>query len=291
MKLKTIFFHILSLLRKKLKQYIPRSKKMKIILSLVGLILLVHIIHAVTFDRIVQYKEIRFESKRWPKELDGYKIAFVSDIHLADEERLWQIRDKLNKQQIDLLLLGGDFFGHWSILGKDLKIFSEIKTRDSIFGIEGNHDKYDQLFEEMVKVNITPLSNSGLYIRNGFFLAGVEDLWNRHPDIEKAIADANRNSFILLLSHNPDVSMKQNTEAIDLFLSGHTHGGQMNLFDFYPLGLHLGKISAYGTRFKTGWAESRDGTPVYVGNGIGAYYPRVFARPQVITFKMYHSPS
>jgi len=274
--------------KNRFKNHIPKSKPLRIILGLIIIIFLIHLGHALTLDRMVQYKEIRFESKNWPKELNGYRIAFVSDIHLADEERLWRIRDRLNNKKIDLLLLGGDFFDSNRILGKDLEILSEVYTEDGIFGIEGNHDKYKELFPTMDNVGIIPLSNTGLYVREHFFLAGVEDLWNRRPNIQKATIQANPESFILLLSHNPDLSMKQSTQAIDLFLSGHTHGGQMNWFGFWSIGLDSGLISDYGTRFKSGWAKSQDGTPVFVSNGIGSYYPRLFARPQVIIFTMYH---
>lgn len=277
-------------LKDKVISLIPKSKTLKIVLGIVAFTLLIHLGHALTFDRMVQYKEIKFESHNWPKELNGYRIAFVSDIHLADEERLWRIRDHLNKKQTDLLLLGGDFFDYNRVLGKDLNILSEVRTTDGIFGVEGNHDKANELVPAMEKINITPLVNKGRYVRNNFFLAGVEDLWNGNPDIQEATKGAHSESFILLLSHNPDLSMKQDTQNIDLFLSGHTHGGQMNLFGFWSFGLDSRIISDYGTRFKSGWAKSRDNTPVFVSNGIGSYYPRVFARPQVIVFNMYHKP-
>ena len=78
-----------------------------------------------------------------------------------------------------------------------------------------------------------------------------------------------------------DVSMQQDTTGVDLILSGHTHGGQLNFFGIWSIGLGTRVVSDYGRRFQGGWAESRDGTPVYVCRGIGEFYPRVFARPEV----------
>lgn len=92
-------------LNDKVISLIPKSKILKIVLSIVALTLLIHLGHALTFDRMVQYKEIKFESHNWPKELNGYRIAFVSDIHLADEERLWRIRDHLNKNKLTFFFL------------------------------------------------------------------------------------------------------------------------------------------------------------------------------------------
>ncbi|MCL2838741.1 MAG: metallophosphoesterase [Oscillospiraceae bacterium] len=276
------------MIKEKLKKILPKKTVSRVTLGILAAIILIHAAHALTLDRMVQYVEISFKSHNLPPELDGYRIAFVTDIHLADEERLWRIRDRLNKENIDLLLLGGDFFNHVDLLGYDLEILSQTETTDGIFGVEGNHDNYKYLFPAMEAVGIIPLSNSGVYVRDNFWLAGVEDLWNRNPDISQAKTGVAADSFILLLSHNPDVSMIQDTTNIDLILSGHTHGGQMNFFGLWSFGLDMRVISEYGSRFRSGWAESHDGVPVFVSNGIGSYYPRVFARPQVILLTLFH---
>jgi len=253
----------------------------RVVLAVLILIVLVHAVHALTLDRILVYNETSFSSPNVPAEMDGYRIAFVTDPHVGFEGRLRHVVDELNQRQVDLLLLGGDFTYEPHDLEAALTLLSQVTTTDGIFGIEGNHDKYEVLFPAMEAHNITPLSNNGLYVRDGFYLAGVEDLWNRNPNVSLAIADAGSDSFVLLLSHNPDVSMTQDTTAVDLILSGHTHGGQLNLFGRWSIGLDTRVISDYGERFRGGWAESRDGTPVYVCRGIGEYYPRVFARPEV----------
>jgi predicted MPP superfamily phosphohydrolase len=83
--------------------------------------------------------------------------------------------------------------------------------------------------------------------------------------------------------------MIQSTEGIDLILSGHTHRGQITFLG-YPMYLHRGSITSYGTRFGYGLARSADGVPVFVSSGIGAYYsvPRIFARPEVVIFTLFN---
>jgi len=260
-----------------------------ILIVILVLIILIHLAHALTLDRMVQYNEITFSSPNLPIEMDGYRIAFVTDIHLEFEGRLEAIVEELNQRRVDLLLLGGDFTFDSDDLDTTMELLSQIAITDSMFGVEGNHDKYQALFAAMEAHGITPLSNSGLYIRDGFYLAGVEDLWNRNPDVAEAIGGAGPDSFVLLLSHNPDVSMGQDTTGVDLILSGHTHGGQFNLFNRWSIGLDSGVISDYGERFRGGWAESHDGTPVYVCRGVGEYYPRVFARPEVTLITLFHT--
>jgi predicted MPP superfamily phosphohydrolase len=266
------------------------SDKRKILKSLFIfslVIISIHIIHALTLDRIIEYKEILFYSSKISAEMDGYRIAFVADTHRMPEEKLKEAVKKLNEMQIDLLVLGGDYTIIPDAMRCSVEILSQIKTTDGIYGVEGNHDNYIQLFAAMEEYGITPLSNNGVYIRDNLFLAGVEDLWNRKPDIPEAIEEASPDNFVLLLAHNPDVTMKQDTSRVDLILSGHTHGGQITFLGIWaPYFTFRTIITEYGQRFVSGWSKSRDGVPVYVTNGTGEYMPRVFARPQVIIFTL-----
>lgn len=266
------------------------SKKTKIIgiIAIVFVIVTaIHVIHALTLDRTIQYREVPFYSANIPAEMDGYRIAFITDTHRISDERLQEIVDRLNEWQADLLLLGGDFGRRDGDPQRTIEALAQIETTDGTFGVEGNHDRFRELFRAMEANNMMPLSNSGLLVRDNFYLAGVEDLWNRSPDIAQATADAEPNDFVLLLSHNPDVTMQQDTSNIDLILSGHTHGGQITFFGALAPALWPNHITHYGQRFMSGWAESQDGTPVYVSRGAGEYLPRIFARPQVILITLH----
>jgi len=276
------------------KSKTPLSKKKKVIKTfiyvLLGIIVLVHLVHAVTLDRIVNYREITFTSPYIPVAMDGYTIVFLTDLHADTGRRLSGIVEELDGRQLDLLLLGGDFTFDKDDVESTMDLLAQIHTRDGVFGVEGNHDDYQILFPAMEAHGFTPLSNDGVYLRDGFFIAGVEDLWNRNPNVATATAKASDDSFILLLSHNPDVTMTQDTSHVNLTLSGHTHGGQFNIFNRISIGLDTRIISDYGNRFKGGWANSRDNTPVYVCNGVGEYYPRVFARPEVTIITLVYGP-
>ena len=254
------------------------------------IILGIHVVHAVTLDRIIEYREVPFHSPRLPAELDGYTIAFIADTHTLSVDRLRGIVRELNPRQIDMLILGGDHSKDHAHLLVSMEILAQTATTDGIFGVEGNHDAYWQLFAAMEANGIVPLSNSGVHIHENFFLAGVEDLWNRRPNIAMATQGAGPDDFVLLVSHNPDVTMQQDTTGVDLILSGHTHGGQITFFGVWAPYLIRGSITDYNQRFRGGWARSRDGTPVYVTNGTAVNYyfvPRVFARPQVILITLH----
>ena len=260
-----------------------KGKILKSLAALVGITMLIHIAHALTLDRIIQYREVSFYSANLPVQLSGYRIAFVSDTHDISPARLQGVVDRLGEMEIDLLLLGGDYNRNHAVARQTMQILSLAQTADGIFGVPGNHDNPAVAYAAMEAYAITPLFNRGLHIHEGLFLAGVEDLWNGSPDIALATAQAQPGDFVLLLAHNPDVTMRQDTTGVDLILSGHTHGGQITFFGLWaPALTHTGLASDYGQRFMSGWAHSRDGVPVYVSKGTGDYLPRVFARPQVI---------
>ena len=255
-------------------------------------VVLVHTLSALTLDSRIQYLEVTYSSDKVSPQLDGYLIAFVTDTHALPADELTAMTEEINRFAPDLLVLGGDFPSAGDAPFRAMEILAQVKAPDGIYGVEGNHDDYQVLFEAMERVGIQPLSNSGVSPRATLYLAGVEDLWNRTADIEAAVQGAGEDDFVLLLAHNPDVTMEQDTSRVNLTLSGHTHGGQITLFGLWAPALSLtDEITAHGQRFHSGWATSRDGSDVFVSNGAGTFHnvPRVFARPQVILITLAHA--
>ena len=277
-----------------LRHRAKRQLKFKIVAVLgviITIIPIIHIAHGLTLDRIVSYKEVDFTSENWPASLDGYRIAFMTDFHTISDEKMAEVVADLNQKNIDLLLLGGDFsscvFSGGTHYQGTIREIAQTKTTDGIFGVAGNHDYYLRLYRAKARYGITPLDNSGMQIKEGLYLAGVQDLWHGNPNIAEAITEADADNFILLVSHNPDITMDQSTTGIDLILTGHTHGGQITFFGFPVVLLH-GSVSAHRLRFTHGFAYSADDVPVFTSRGIGEYYrwPRIFARPEVVIFTM-----
>ena len=230
-------------------------------------------------------------TKRWssspkksPPSLDGYTIAFLTDIHGYPHDKLEQVVKNLNERDIPLVLLGGDF-PVGAALPPCIDILSALDAPDGIYSVDGNHDDPHILAEVLQQHNIPLLENRGVQIREGLYLAGTEDLYYRSPDAQSALAEAGEDDFVLMLSHNPDTSMVCDFTGVDLALSGHTHGGEVTVFGAFGPAMYL--VSRYGQRFRSAWAQSGAGTPVYVSNGIGNHFPiRVFAPPQVIVLTL-----
>jgi hypothetical protein len=256
--------------------------------AIVAAVIIIHVIHALTLDRLVAVKFIVFKDKKLPKELHGYKIAFISDVH--EGRGLEKAAAKLNGLGVDLLILGGDFSESAFEMRRAIRILAKTQTKDGIYGVEGNHDTHSDLFAAMKENGITPLSNSGVRIRDKLFLAGTDDLWNRKPDAAAAISESRGGDFVLLVSHNPDTAMTESTLKVNLMLCGHTHGGQVAFFGFWSPHFTFTKgITKYGHRLARGWCESADGTAMYVSNGYGCGttgVPRIFARPELVVLTL-----
>ena len=70
--------------------------------------------------------------------------------------------------------------------------------------------------------------------------------------------------FTLLLYHSPDLMPEAGRAGIDLYLCGHTHGGQIRL----PLWGAVVTSSKHGKRYEMGRYQ-KDNTTLYVSRGIG----------------------
>ncbi|MCL2339634.1 MAG: metallophosphoesterase [Actinomycetia bacterium] len=254
-------------------------------LGMLGLVsVLAHLISALTLDRLVEYREVTFHSPAVSAELQGLRVAFITDVHDLSPHNLQDIVDQLNQSPIDLVVLGGDFSTDTVLCQQQLAVLATIAAPAGIFGVPGNHDDATALTAAMAECGITALNNDGCQLNDNLYLAGVLDYWSGAASIQQAIQSADTGDFVLLISHNPDITMTQSTAGIDLILCGHTHGGQDTLFGLFAPALETDIITHYGQRFRSGWSTAADGTPVYVSNGLGviAQIPRVFARPQVI---------
>ncbi len=200
--------------------------------------------------------------------LKGLKLVFASDFHIKPYERLRlkRIVKKINAQNADIVLLGGDYVnGHEK--GKTLSpsdIAGELAKLQSKLGtvaVMGNHDGWQgkkEIIEAFEAVGITVLENANKDYER-FSVAGVEDLQTGMPDLEKALSGAKKP--VILLSHTPDI-VENITSDVTLTLAGHTHGGQIVL----PLKGALTVPSKYGTKYAYGFFEDER---MNVSRGLG----------------------
>ena len=223
-------------------------------------------------DRIAEPElfETEIRSARLPEELDGFRIAFVTDLHVDSHrhpEYLPRIVDRMNRLDPDLVAITGDFAdGGTAELAVQLEALSELKARYGVFGVTGNHEYYSDFPDRIAYLSalgVTMLENSHRMIRPDFAVAGVTDpaAVSRHlpgPDLPAALNGIPKRAFVLLLAHRPQFCIAASTLGVDLQLSGHTHGGLV--WGIGPL------IIRRNSDFVAGLYRVGD-TALYVGRG------------------------
>jgi predicted MPP superfamily phosphohydrolase len=188
----------------------------------------------------------------------------------------------------DLIVLTGDLLDHDArfarTLGRLVRELSALPARDGVTVIPGNHDYYAGV-EEVLRTaregGARVLRNQGRVIGDAggaFALVGVDDVWAPRngygpgPDLDRALAMVPSDLPRILLCHNPSFFPAARGQ-VALQLSGHTHGGQVNL-GVHPAELLLPYVEGL-------YVEGR--SRLYVNRGFGTAGPpaRVGAPPEV----------
>jgi uncharacterized protein len=231
--------------------------------------------------------------------LDGFNIVQLSDVHIGaftGASELAAAEELLRRAKPDLIVLTGDLLDNDARLAEVLGRFVRRLTpfaRAGVVAIAGNHDHFAGVSETTAAVRAAGarmLHNDALVIgdaKAGFSLLGVDDVWARRqgggPDLERALAALPKLSGRVapavdlprvLLCHNPSF-FAEAAGRVGLQLSGHTHGGQVNL------GVRPADFLLPG-----GWVAGRydlRGSALYVNRGFGTVGPpaRIGAPPEV----------
>ncbi len=222
------------------------------------------------------------------KAADGFTIVQYSDIHLGmmvGEAEMRAAEELARKAKGDLIVLTGDLVDHDPRYVEHLgRLVRRLSAITPVAAIPGNHDYYtgiDEVLGALRSAGATVLVNEAttpLGDRGGFVLAGLDDFNGRElgrgPDLDRALAGVRSDAPRIVLCHNPRAFVDL-AGQMALQISGHTHGGQVNV-GFRPASVVL----RHG--FVAGLYES-NGSRIYVNRGFGTAGPaaRVGAPPEV----------
>jgi hypothetical protein len=169
----------------------------------------------------------------------------------------------------DLVLLTGDFVTRSPVgLPALQRTLSRIEA--PAIAVLGNHDHWvggARVRGALEAAGVTVLSNSATILGEGedrFAIVGLDDYGSGKHDADAATRTT-RGIPCLGLSHNPEAAPLLWERGVPLVLSGHTHGGQIQVGGltrhFYERVL--------GKRFLGGW-YAEGGRHVYVNPGVGS---------------------
>ena len=183
--------------------------------------------------RTLQYKLSPDQAFQTP-----VRIALIADLHIGlfsgHERQLKIIVKKINQQNPDCVVVAGDWtYEPENRLVEELAVLKQIKA--PVYSVNGNHDEQypgppiQDLLRRALEANDVMEIEGKIVEFDGFRLLGVGDLWAGKTDM-RYMPDLPQDKPWLILSHNPDtVDMVPNLPTRPLMLSGHTHGGQVEL--------------------------------------------------------------
>ncbi|MGH9768010.1 MAG: metallophosphoesterase [Blastocatellia bacterium] len=186
----------------------------------------------------VEITHQRISIEKLPAEFHGFRIVQLSDVHhspFIDEERISEAVRMANDLQPDLAVLTGDYISHSrDYIPGCARALGRLRAAHGVFAVLGNHDHWTDgamMRESLTDQGIRVLCNESARIEKGasfIHLAGVDDMMVRLDDLSKALEETNWGETRILLSHNPAIIREAARAGVDLVLSGHTHGGQIN---------------------------------------------------------------
>lgn len=230
---------------------------------------------------------------------DGFTIVQLSDLHIGEfvgEAELAAAEALVRDARPDLIVLTGDLLDNNASFAPKLGAFARRLSpiaREGVVAISGNHDYFagiDPVVEALEAGGAQVLRNRAHVIGapgTGFALLGVDDVWARRggggPDLDAALASLPklggrvapaRDLPRVLLCHNPSF-FEEASDRVDLQLSGHTHGGQVNLL-----------VRPADFVLPNGWVAGRyerGASQLYVNRGFGTVGPpaRLGAPPEI----------
>lgn len=206
--------------------------------------------------------------------LKGLKFIQISDLHIDTKtpyEEIKYLINTLNSIDADFIIISGDIIDcKIEKIKEKLVFFKDIKM--PTYFVSGNHDLvygYKKLHNIFKEYNIISLDNRYEVLKYGetkFMLWGLSDRFSKFFRIKRYEADLVKKvqEFEIpkiFIAHQPkDYKFGLNSKS-SLFLSGHTHGGQI-----YPFHYLVRVVQP----FISGLHYVKD-MLVYVNSGIGSW--------------------
>jgi len=214
----------------------------------------------------------------------GVRFAHLSDFHYGPHIPVGYLEDAIERtraERPDVIALTGDFVDRGTVhLERAARLFRHLRAPLGVYAVLGNHDfavhtaRGRRRAPEQHRAVADALTAEGVHVlRNravrlvrggaGLVVAGIEDLWSREADPHTALAGLCLETPRIMLAHNPQSVELLGDQRVDLVLSGHTHGGQI---DWPGLGRFL--LGRKARRWAAGLYRHNAGH-VYVNKGVG----------------------
>jgi predicted MPP superfamily phosphohydrolase len=241
----------------------------------------------------LEVTRVRITSPKLPPGSRPLRIVHLTDIHSDARARLEErLPDLVAQERPDLIVFTGDAANSPAGIPVFKRCLRRLAEVAPTYVVKGNWEIHAwPSLDRFGGTGARELDGEGLR----FSVAGVDlwisgAAWGRHQLIGAALDPAPREALKLFLYHSPDQVLEAARLKADLYLCGHTHGGQVAL-PFYGA---LVTFSKFDKRFEAGLYRV-DSTWLYVNRGIGmdggAPRVRFCARPELAVIELAPEPS
>lgn len=199
----------------------------------------------------IRVRKEELVSKEIGKQLDDVKIAFFSDLRFGtfvDAKRLANIVDKLNQNDVDAVIFGGDIFDEGvtptqEMIDEITSAYQKIEAPLGKFAVYGDTDHQSEACVNAVQTiyansDFEILNNTSISLHNvasdSIALVGLDSALAGTPDTNAAFANVSHNAYVITVCHTPDEALDIPEDLCDYFLAGHSLGGQI----YYGLGAY-----------------------------------------------------
>ncbi|MBY0599923.1 metallophosphoesterase [Bacillus bingmayongensis] len=275
-----------------------------LILFILPITIYIYAFHFETNSLSVTWNDI--ENPNIPEGFHGVKIVQFSDTHFGPNfphKQQQMLVDKINKLKPDIVVFTGDLidkFGEYTAeRAQSQTILAQIRAPLGKYAVFGNHDRGGgggHLYKNyMEKAGFTVLNNEMKKVKaaNGDYItiSGLDDFLLGKPKVQPTLQHLRTEDFNLLLVHEPDAVDQIFEYPVDLQISGHSHGGQVQLPFIGPIiTTSLANKYVEGLYSLEGKSEPLQ---LYVNRGIGTTRMpvRFLSKPELSVFSLKRTSS
>ncbi len=246
-----------------LKFYRSRKEKLQLKEAKLFFVLILFFTFYVTGRIIYDYnkvdiRSINYTKKNLPQELSNLKITLISDIQAdryTDEKRISRYISAVNSTNPDIVFIAGDFVTSTTrYIEMSAEMVGKIKSKYGVYSCVGDHDNWAirinprksvlEIKEALKRYNVNLVDNGSIKLLindTKIFVSLITNTYVNRPsseDLNALIDNSTTSDLKIFLTHqSSQYLINKAVEAkYDLFLSGHTHGGQITfLFPFFNL--------------------------------------------------------
>jgi len=235
----------------------------------------------------IEVKTIEIQTEKLAE--TSIRLVHISDMHCdrkpRNEKRLVEL---VNAAEPDVIVFTGDAMNTAAALPRFKDTMNRLKANIGKFAVVGNFEVwYWRRLDVFGNTGFEVLEKDSVsLVKNGqtFYISGLScEYPSTYDELLKSVPE---NHFSIFLYHYSDLVEDLDNLNVDLYLCGHTHGGQVAM-PFYGA---LITLSKFGKKYESGMYAVGD-TILYVNRGIGmegGIAPRVrfWARPEITIFEI-----